>query len=85
MFSMMTVLNEHKNMKKYQYIVFVEFLEMICRIAIICITIQETIDFKVNMLLKMIYEDRYTTKKWLIDKWPLINSDDIDDREYKIV
>lgn len=36
-FSMMTVLNEHRNMKKYQYIVFVEFLEMLCRIAIVCV------------------------------------------------
>lgn len=34
---MMTVLNEHRNMKKYSYVVFVEFLEMLCRIAIVCV------------------------------------------------
>ena len=32
-FSMMTVLNEQASLKKYEYIVFVEFLDMLCRVA----------------------------------------------------
>ena len=35
LFAMMTVLNEHRNMNKYFSLLFVEFLEMLCRIAIV--------------------------------------------------
>ena len=37
LYSMMTVLNEIRSLNKYNYLVFVEFLEMICRIAIAAI------------------------------------------------
>ena len=43
-FSMMTVLDEHRNLKKYQYLNFVEFLDMVCRIAIVGITVSDTVD-----------------------------------------
>ena len=32
-FSQMTVLDEHKGLKKYGYLEFVEFLDMLCRLA----------------------------------------------------
>ena len=32
-YSMMTVIDDQVNQKKYQYLEYVEFLEMICRIA----------------------------------------------------
>lgn len=32
-FCQMTVLNEQDSLKKYHYLVFVEFLDMFCRIA----------------------------------------------------
>ena len=32
-FSLMTVQNEHSNMKKYDYLVFVEFQDMLTRVA----------------------------------------------------
>jgi hypothetical protein len=43
-FSQMTVLNETTNMKRYNYINFVEFLDMICRIAITALDVQDTLD-----------------------------------------
>jgi len=33
-FSMMTIINETRDMGKYDYLDFVEFLEFICRLAI---------------------------------------------------
>ena len=32
-YSMMTIINEQKNLRKYNYLILVEFLEMICRVA----------------------------------------------------
>ena len=55
LFSMMTVLNEHRFMKKYFYLLFVEFLEMLCRIAMVGIKISETVDYKVFLLLDILF------------------------------
>ena len=54
--SMMTVLDEDKNVNKYTYLYFIEFLDMICRVAITCITIIDTIEEKVYCLLKLLYK-----------------------------
>ena len=69
----MTVLDETDHMKKYEYLTFVEFLEMICRVAMISIVEKDVIETKVYMLLKIIYEHRYKDKKtkWKPEKFPL--------------
>ena len=55
----MTVLDEVKNMNKYHNIVFVEFLDMLCRVSIVCITLVDSIDYKCELLLKLIYDKYY--------------------------
>ena len=54
-FCMMTVTNEINNMRKYSYLVFVEFLDMLCRIAIVAIQLADSdkIEDKVYQLLKI--------------------------------
>ena len=52
----MTVLNEPTNMKRYRWLNFVEFLDMVCRIAIIGITEVDTLDYKTQILLGVVYE-----------------------------
>lgn len=72
-FSQMTVLDETNNMKKYGYLTFVEFLEMICRVAVSAIAEQDVVESKVHALLKIIYEHRYKDKKtkWKASTFPL--------------
>ena len=48
---MMTVLDEKNRMKKFDTIYFVEFLDMLCRIAIVGIKIDDLIEYKVEYLL----------------------------------
>lgn len=55
-FSMMTVLDEYKNMNKYNYLVFVEFQELICRLALTCFKEYDTVEWKVCWLLDFIFE-----------------------------
>ena len=62
----MTVLDETKNMAKYQSIEFVEFCEMLCRIAIISIKIPNSIDYKLELLLKLIFDKYYDNE--VLDK-----------------
>jgi len=54
-FAMMTVLDEDKRMKKYEFLAFVEFLEMLCRLALVGITMQDTVEYKVHLLLEIIW------------------------------
>jgi len=56
---MMTILNEEYNRKKYTWLHFVEFLEMLCRIVIICVTKENTIEHQAHFLLELIYNDFY--------------------------
>ena len=60
----MTVIDETipSKIKKYEYLVYVEFLEMICRIALVGITIQDLVEYKVHMLLELIYNKQYALK-----------------------
>ena len=51
-FSMMTVLDEEKRMKKYDTLAFAEFLEMLCRLALVGVTMQDTVEYKVHLLLE---------------------------------
>ena len=56
---MMTVLDESRHLSKYGYITFVEFLDFICRMAIECITMVDTIEYKVQALLELLYKHLY--------------------------
>ena len=53
----MTVVNEttkHK-LTKYVFLSYVEFLELICRIALISLNMQDLIEYKVEVLLEIMY------------------------------
>ena len=52
----MTVLDEIKNSNKYNYLSFIEFLDMLCRITIVSVTISDTIEYKCHFLLIIIYK-----------------------------
>ena len=60
-FSMMTVLNEHHDMKKYDFLYFVEFLEFLCRLAIVGVLESDTIEYKVFSFLEVIWEKMMST------------------------
>ena len=60
-FSMMTVTNEVKNIHKYSHLYFVEFLEFICRITIEGLLIDDLIEYKVDMILELLFEKYYDT------------------------
>ena len=63
--SLMTVINETipgVKLKKYENLYYVEFLEMICRIAIVGITMQDMLEYKVHLLLEIMYESQYKHK-----------------------
>lgn len=55
----MTVLNEQIGLQKYGYIEFVEFLDLLCRIALVVVQIQDTIENKVYEFISTIYNYRY--------------------------
>ena len=63
----MTVLNELTNMNRYKSLNFVEFLEMLCRIAIVAITKVDTLDYKTHLLLELIYNKFYDNESLLKD------------------
>ena len=67
----MTVLNEETHMKRYLKINFVEFLEMLCRIAIVGLDVQDTLDYKTYTLLELIYNKYYKTGELCRESFPL--------------
>ena len=75
-FSMMTVLNEVDKMAKYGYLVFVEFLEMICRIAIKGIKLQDLIEYRVHLMLVIIWEKMIGLKEFNSTDHPLKEVDE---------
>ena len=72
----MTVISERDNMHKYRWLKFVEFLDMICRIGIVGITMTDTLDYKVYMLLELIYEKMYRLQFMDRDLTPLFEVDE---------
>ena len=62
----MSVLDEIQNMKKYYHLRFIEWLDMLCRITIVAVAWNETIDYKTHLLLEIIYERMY--KEELLDR-----------------
>jgi hypothetical protein len=55
--SQMTILDDVKQSRKYSYVTHVEMLEMICRVAAMAIPVLETIEYKVHLLLRWIYDE----------------------------
>ena len=60
----MTVLNERQNFLKYNYLVFVEFQELICRLALIGLNELDTVEWKVFYLLDLIFDRYYKLGIW---------------------
>lgn len=58
LYSLLTVVDEIENSDKYDHLSFVEFLEMLCRLALELIVIRDTendgIEYKVYKLLQLI-------------------------------
>lgn len=74
LFSQMTIHNEQKNFNKYNYLTFVEFLEMLCRYSLTAIwrqQEQDTVEFKVYRVLQWLYGDRYDAGIWTPEGMPL--------------
>ena len=63
-FSMMTVLNEQETLKKYETLLFVEFLDMFCRVAHCISEYQDTIDYKTYSMMEIIFEQKYDEGVW---------------------
>ena len=58
--SLMTVVDEVEKpncFSKYKHLYYVEFLEMICRIGLVCIKIEDLIEYKVELLLEIMYNE----------------------------
>ena len=55
-FCMMTILDETKDKEKYLHLVFIEFLDFLCRVAISSITLKDTIEDKAYMLIKILWK-----------------------------
>lgn len=72
MFSLMTIQNEFSNIEKYNWLDFVEFQEIVCRISISGFQLQEPVEFKVFMLLDIMWQSMYDQGKWDKDQIELI-------------
>ena len=44
---MMTVIDDPDNLKKYEYLHFVEFLELFCRVAMVGLKMRDLVEYKV--------------------------------------
>ena len=69
---MMTILDENQNINKYTYLSFVEFLDMLCRIAIICVSSEEPLHQRLQRLLQLLYNKMYKNGSLDEDHFPLI-------------
>ena len=59
----MTVLDELHQMSKYTHLVFIEFLDMVARLAIISIKTEGSIEQKTHILLGIIYDKMHSNKQ----------------------
>ena len=73
----MTVLQEPTNMSKYSWLSYVEFLDMLCRIAIVGITQADTLDYKTHSLLQLIYASLHKSGVLAKGEYPLQAVDEI--------
>lgn len=82
----MTVLDEVKNRSRYNRLVYVEFLEMLCRVALHVGKLgpDRPVEIKLYELLKVIFERRYESGKDQRETFPLkdLKADDSESEEY---
>ena len=55
-FCQMTVLDEVNNINKYNYLTFIEFVDMLCRIVVTGVKLVDTIDYQLHYLLELVYK-----------------------------
>ena len=54
----MTIMNEQDEMNKYEHLNYVEFQEMLCRVAMVGVKFgNASVDVKVLQFLKWVYEE----------------------------
>ena len=64
-YSMMTIANEFENLKKYNYLIFVEFLDLFCRVAYETHPYSnDPIEARVHSFLDLVFEMYYQQGKW---------------------
>ena len=68
---MMTIKNENRDMRKYDYLKVIEFLEFLCRIAINAVQVNDSIEEKTYILLDLIYDKLYGMKVFNLKDHPL--------------
>lgn len=70
--SIMTITQENKLMTKYSYLIYIEFQEMLCRLAYLGLRDIEKVEFKVYFFLEMIWEYQMNENaKWQDSPYPL--------------
>ena len=74
---MMTVLDEHQNMGKYSYLTFVEFLDMLCRLNIVGVSMENTQDHKCQFFLGLIFQMMYSQDYLLMSDHKLVPVDEV--------
>ena len=74
-FSMMTIIDETREMAKYDYLNYVEFLEFICRLAICGIKEADLVEYKVYSFLDVVWEKMYESKQFNETDHPLLPVD----------
>lgn len=68
---LMPVPDEEQHSNKYHYLHYIEFLEMLCRLALVGFDKPEPIEFKVYWLLELIWAHNVEQGFWLKSDWPL--------------
>ena len=81
--SMMNVMDEIRRMRKYEHLLFVEFLEMLCRVAYVALKLDDTIEYKVFYLLEVIYNKMYASNEMNSNDYPLVPVDEEYQHVYK--
>lgn len=59
---LMTNLSETTKMRKYRHLVLVEFLEMVCRVAVAVSQEPDMVEYKVERLMEQIFKYKFATK-----------------------
>ena len=76
LWSMMTVTDETNKIKKYEYLLFVEFLEFLCRVAIVGLDYDDQVEYKVHLLMQLLYDKMYEMDEMNVVDYPLMAVDE---------
>ena len=69
--SLMTVHNEQKHAQKYHYLHYVEFQELVCRVALAGVEGSDPVEVKVFTLCQIMWEYMYKSGLWTLSSHPL--------------